>query len=124
MRYFLILVGAAVVAYLLARASPRSFPTANVPRKRGIEMKPADLQIVKAAKPRSLAVAIGTGLLFVLILFLAFGSWFQVDQGERGVVLRNGKLVRVAEPGLDFKTPSSTTCRWCRCATIPSCSRT
>lgn len=68
-------------------------------------MKPADLQIVKAAKPRSLAVAIGTGLLFVLILFLAFGSWFQVDQGERGVVLRNGKLVRVAEPGLDFKTP-------------------
>ena len=105
MRYFLILVGAAVVAYLLARASPRSFPTANVPRKRGIEMKPADLQIVKAAKPRSLAVAIGTGLLFVLILFLAFGSWFQVDQGERGVVLRNGKLVRVAEPGLDFKTP-------------------
>lgn len=68
-------------------------------------MKPADLQIVKAAKPRSLALAIGTGLLFVLILFLAFGSWFQVDQGERGVVLRNGKLVRVAEPGLDFKTP-------------------
>lgn len=68
-------------------------------------MKPADLQIIKAAKPRNLAVAIGTGLLFVLILFLAFGSWFQVDQGERGVVLRNGKLVRVAEPGLDFKTP-------------------
>nr|WP_225719675.1 prohibitin family protein [Bordetella pertussis] len=36
---------------------------------------------------------------------LAFSSWFQVDQGERGVVLRNGKLVRVSEPGLDFKTP-------------------
>nr|WP_302473464.1 prohibitin family protein [Achromobacter ruhlandii] len=43
--------------------------------------------------------------MFVLILCLAFGSWFQVDQGERGVVLRNGKLVRVSEPGLDFKTP-------------------
>lgn len=68
-------------------------------------MKPTDLQIVKSVKPRSLKLAIGTGVLFVLILCLAFGSWFQVDQGERGVVLRNGKLVRVSEPGLDFKTP-------------------
>ena len=63
------------------------------------------LQIVKSVKPRSLKVGIITGVLFVLILCLAFGSWFQVDQGERGVVLRNGKLVRVSEPGLDFKTP-------------------
>ena len=117
MRYFLILVGAAVVAYLLSRGHRRGPFRPQTFQERGIEMKPADLQIVKAAKPRSLAVAIGTGLLFVLILFLAFGSWFQVDQGERGVVLRNGKLVRVAEPGLDFKTLSSTTCRWCRCAT-------
>ena len=71
-------------------------------------MKPTDIQMVKtigAVKPRSIKVAIGTGILFLLILFLAFGSWFQVDQGERGVVLRNGKLVRVSEPGLDFKTP-------------------
>ena len=105
MRYFLILVGAAVVAYLLARGIAAVLSDRKRSKKERIEMKPADLQIVKAAKPRSLAVAIGTGLLFVLILFLAFGSWFQVDQGERGVVLRNGKLVRVAEPGLDFKTP-------------------
>jgi len=68
-------------------------------------VKPTDLQIVKSAKPRSLMVAVVTGVLFLLILFIAFGSWFQVDQGERGVVLRNGKLVRVSEPGLDFKTP-------------------
>ena len=68
-------------------------------------MKPTDLQIVKSVKPRILKVGIITGVLFVLILCLAFGSWFQVDQGERGVVLRNGKLVRVSEPGLDFKTP-------------------
>lgn len=44
-------------------------------------------------------------VLFLLVLFCAMGSWFQVDQGERGVVLRNGKLVRIAEPGLDFKMP-------------------
>ena len=69
-------------------------------KKRGIEMKPADLQIVKAAKPRSLAVAIGTGLLFVLILFLAFGSWFQVDQGERrGGAQRQAGARGRARPG-------------------------
>ncbi|CAB3643232.1 Modulator of FtsH protease HflC [Achromobacter spanius] len=71
-------------------------------------MKPTDIQMVKtigAVKPRNIKVAIITGVLFLLILFIAFGSWFQVDQGERGVVLRNGKLVRVSEPGLDFKTP-------------------
>jgi len=71
-------------------------------------VKPTDIQMVKtigAVKPRNIKVAIITGVLFLLILFIAFGSWFQVDQGERGVVLRNGKLVRVSEPGLDFKTP-------------------
>ncbi|MGE8617529.1 MAG: SPFH domain-containing protein, partial [Achromobacter spanius] len=63
------------------------------------------VKTIGAVKPRNIKVAIITGLLFLLILFIAFGSWFQVDQGERGVVLRNGKLVRVSEPGLDFKTP-------------------
>ena len=66
------------------------------------------MQVVKsigAVKPRSIKVAVISVVLFLLILFLAFDSWFQVDQGERGVVLRNGKLVRVSEPGLDFKTP-------------------
>lgn len=49
---------------------------------------------------------LGTGIvLFLLLIMIAMGSWFQVDQGDRGVVLRNGKLVRVAEPGLDFKVP-------------------
>jgi len=47
----------------------------------------------------------GTVVIALIILMTVFGFWFQVDQGERGVVLRNGKLVRVAEPGLDFKMP-------------------
>jgi len=71
-------------------------------------VKPTDIQMVKtigAVKPRGIKIAVITAVLFMLILFLAFDSWFQVDQGERGVVLRNGKLVRVSEPGLDFKTP-------------------
>ena len=73
-----------------------------------MKVKPTDIQMVKtigAVKPRNLKFAVGTAILFMLIVFIAMGSWFQVDQGERGVVLRNGKLVRVAEPGLDFKTP-------------------
>jgi regulator of protease activity HflC (stomatin/prohibitin superfamily) len=33
------------------------------------------------------------------------GSWYTVDQGNRGVILRNGAITGVAEPGLDFKLP-------------------
>ena len=42
-------------------------------------------------------------VLFLAILF--FGSWFTIDQGERGVHLRNGAVVGSAEPGLGFKVP-------------------
>ncbi|MDH3241053.1 MAG: prohibitin family protein [Alphaproteobacteria bacterium] len=45
------------------------------------------------------------GLFAALLVLIASGSWFTVDQGERGVVLRNGAFVRVAEPGLGFKIP-------------------
>lgn len=41
----------------------------------------------------------------LLLLFVSFGSWYQVDQGERGIVLRNGAFSHVAEPGLGFKMP-------------------
>ena len=34
-----------------------------------------------------------------------FGSWYTVDQGERGVLLRNGAITGTAEPGLGFKMP-------------------
>lgn len=33
------------------------------------------------------------------------GSFFTVDAGERGVMLRNGAIVDVEEPGLGFKVP-------------------
>lgn len=41
----------------------------------------------------------------VILGVLAFGSFFTVDQGYRGVVLRLGAVVRIAEPGLGFKLP-------------------
>ena len=44
--------------------------------------------------------------LLALLLFVSFaGSFYTVDEKERGVVLRNGKFIDVAEPGLGFKLP-------------------
>lgn len=47
--------------------------------------------------------------LIILVLFvgcnLMFGSWYTVEQGERGIVTRNGALLYIAEPGLHFKFP-------------------
>jgi regulator of protease activity HflC (stomatin/prohibitin superfamily) len=33
------------------------------------------------------------------------GSWYTVDQTERGVLLRNGAVIGTAQPGLGFKLP-------------------
>src|ERR1700731_5386630 len=41
----------------------------------------------------------------VVALFIALGSWYTVDQTERGVVLRNGAVIGTAQPGLGFKLP-------------------
>jgi regulator of protease activity HflC (stomatin/prohibitin superfamily) len=41
--------------------------------------------------------------LFAMIVVV--GSWYTVDQGERGVILRNGAVVGIAQPGLGFKMP-------------------
>lgn len=39
---------------------------------------------------------------FIIVLF---GSWYTIDQRERGVILRNGKYIGIADPGLNFKIP-------------------
>jgi len=49
---------------------------------------------------------LGLGTLAGLVVaYLLFASWYQVDQGERAVVLRFGQLVGTSEPGLHFKLP-------------------
>lgn len=51
---------------------------------------------------------IGIGAVVVTSLVAVstlFGSWYTIDQGERGVILRNGALTGTAEPGLGFKLP-------------------
>lgn len=51
-------------------------------------------------------IAIGLAAATALVgVTTILGSWFTVDQGDRGVVLRNGAFLRVAEPGLGFKAP-------------------
>lgn len=57
-------------------------------------------KIVK--KAASIGGAVLGGLVALTILG---GSWYTVDQGERGVILRNGAIIGTAEPGLGFKFP-------------------
>jgi regulator of protease activity HflC (stomatin/prohibitin superfamily) len=47
------------------------------------------------------------GILAVLVigLPLLFGWWYTIDEGTRGVVLRNGAVIGIANPGLNFKIP-------------------
>lgn len=47
----------------------------------------------------------GVVLVGLVGLSTIFGSWYTIDQAERGVVLRNGKVVDTADPGLHFKLP-------------------
>lgn len=42
---------------------------------------------------------------FLFGLTIVFGSWYTVDEGERGVLLRNGAVSGTADPGLGFKVP-------------------
>lgn len=52
------------------------------------------------------AVGIVSAVVLALIaLTVVGGSFYTVDQGERGVILRNGAVVGTAEPGLGFKLP-------------------
>jgi len=57
-------------------------------------------QMIKSVVATGSAVVAG-----LVALAILGGSWYTVDQGERGVLLRNGALVGTAEPGLGFKMP-------------------
>src|ERR1051326_8361222 len=48
---------------------------------------------------------IGVVVALIVILIIAGGSWYTVDQTERGVLLRNGAVIGTAQPGLGFKVP-------------------
>lgn len=54
---------------------------------------------------KNLGYAIIVSLLALFGLTIVFGSWYTIDQTQRGVLLRNGAFVEVVQPGLHFKWP-------------------
>jgi regulator of protease activity HflC (stomatin/prohibitin superfamily) len=48
---------------------------------------------------------IGAIVALVIAVIIAAGSWYTVDQTERGVRLRYGAVIGTAQPGLGFKVP-------------------
>jgi regulator of protease activity HflC (stomatin/prohibitin superfamily) len=47
----------------------------------------------------------GATVVALIALMVLTGSWYTIDQTQRGVLLRNGALVGVVQPGLHFKWP-------------------
>lgn len=59
-------------------------------------------------KGKTMKAVIGVGGAVVaglVALTVLGGSWYTVDQGERGVLLRNGAITGTADAGLGFKLP-------------------
>jgi regulator of protease activity HflC (stomatin/prohibitin superfamily) len=52
-----------------------------------------------------IASMVTTAIAVLVGITIVFGSWYTVDQTERGVLLRNGALSEVVQPGLHFKMP-------------------
>lgn len=65
----------------------------------GIPKNNSDVKQLSPRKP------VGIVLLVFALIVAGFSSYFTVDQGERGIVLRFGAFQRIAEPGLNFKLP-------------------
>ena len=49
--------------------------------------------------------AITAAIIGLLSITILLGSWYTINQRERGVILRNGAVIGEAEPGLHFKWP-------------------
>ncbi len=54
---------------------------------------------------KGIVASIVGAIAFLFGMTIIFGSWYTVDQTERGVILRNGAVVGTAQPGLGFKMP-------------------
>lgn len=54
---------------------------------------------------RNIGALIGVAFIGLLGLLMFTGSFYTIDQTERGVLLRNGAARSLSEPGLHFKIP-------------------
>lgn len=54
-------------------------------------------------------IGLGTfGIIFLVAFSAFFGAFYTIDAGYRGVILRNGAITGIAEPGLGWKMPFIT----------------
>jgi regulator of protease activity HflC (stomatin/prohibitin superfamily) len=53
----------------------------------------------------NLLYSIIAGIVGLFVLTILLGSWYTIDQTQRGVLLRNGAFIEVVQPGLHFKWP-------------------
>ncbi len=56
-------------------------------------------------QPRHINSLLIFGVVVVAAVAAVSNSWYTIDQGDRGVLLTNGALSSVVEPGLHFKLP-------------------
>ena len=56
-------------------------------------------------EPATIVLLVLGGILVIFLLGVFFGSFFTIEQAHAGVVQRLGKLLRIAQPGLNFKAP-------------------
>ena len=71
---------------------PQRTPTFEKPKEK--------IMNVRTIIAGSTAVVVG-----LFALTIVGGSFYTIDSGDRGVILRNGAVVGTAEPGLGFKLP-------------------
>ena len=55
--------------------------------------------------PKFVGVVVGGAFAGLVALTVLGSSFYTIDAGDRGVILRNGKVVGTADPGLSFKLP-------------------
>ena len=60
---------------------------------------------MKEKKMKALVGGTVAGIVGLVGLTVLGGSWYTVNEGYRGVSIRNGAVVGTAEPGLGFKLP-------------------
>jgi regulator of protease activity HflC (stomatin/prohibitin superfamily) len=76
--------------------------------KNRVEYDKAVYEYKQFERNKIMKSAVGIGAAIVagaVALTIIGGSWYTIDQGERGVILRNGAVIGTAGPGLGFKLP-------------------
>ena len=55
--------------------------------------------------PRGIVTIVGAAIAGIVGISVIGGAFYTIDEGARGVILRTGKVVGTATPGLGFKLP-------------------